>query len=444
MQPEITLTVLEESGEKRDVSVNSKRFTIGRIPDNDLVIENSSLSRRHAVIESFDAAIQISDCGSQNGTTVNDSPVVGAVALRDGDVINLGGVCDITINIRAASPRIRLSGNARLSSSATRAAAVPVATRTATLAAHAHELSANQFQENTETESASAFPVSAPAKLWFSAPVLAVAGAMLILLIAGLLIVISRRGDTESKQSAMNRNVSRRERNVDQDRIENKSASGHSNQNDDAASAVNKNADSVETSSASAAETDEIEGFALSVLSSVSKDNSPVVPQDALIEINKKVKELRGSAQLAEALRSVKRNAPEISAQAKSKSLRPALAAYAGLAQAVAGHTDAARSAQELVPTLARLRVTFGDELANDTLLCVAALEDGPGLRTEIIKLAGRASESAATIRTVWYLRKERKLSDKAYDLVLRFMAVGIIAQKPGKFGVAADAVTFN
>ncbi|HKZ02693.1 MAG TPA: FHA domain-containing protein, partial [Pyrinomonadaceae bacterium] len=99
MNPEVTLTISDESGNTRDVLVQSKRFTIGRTPENDLSIANSSLSRRHAVIETFEGLIQITDCGSQNGTEVNGTQVVGGTVLRHGDLITLGGVCDITVTI---------------------------------------------------------------------------------------------------------------------------------------------------------------------------------------------------------------------------------------------------------------------------------------------------------------------------------------------------------
>jgi hypothetical protein len=97
-----------------------------------------------------------------------------------------------------------------------------------------------------------------------------------------------------------------------------------------------------------------------------------------------------------------------------------------------------------MMPVLARLRVTFGTELANDSLLIIAAYDQGPGgvthpLQATIFELAKRQPESPATIRTVWYLRDHQKLSAEAYSLVVRFIAIGVIAQAPRKFGVDAD-----
>src|SRR5215216_401831 len=98
MEPTVILTYNDEAGSVQHVRVRSKRFSIGRIPGNDLVIRDSMLSRRHALIESHDGVSYISDCGSQNGTLVNDNPVVGAVALREGDIITLGGAYNVGVS----------------------------------------------------------------------------------------------------------------------------------------------------------------------------------------------------------------------------------------------------------------------------------------------------------------------------------------------------------
>src|SRR5205085_12287051 len=101
MQPELSLIIGEGSESAREVVVDSMRFTIGRSPDNDLVITDSNLSRRHALVECFDGIAQVSDCGSRNGTQLNSVAVTGAAVLSDGDVITLGGSTEITVRIGA-------------------------------------------------------------------------------------------------------------------------------------------------------------------------------------------------------------------------------------------------------------------------------------------------------------------------------------------------------
>src|SRR5260370_31111906 len=99
MYPEVTLTLCDDLGRTWQLVVQSKRVTIGRTLENDLTIDNSSLSRRHAVIENFEGVVQISDCGSQNGTKVNGATIVASAILHSGDVISLARVCEIEESI---------------------------------------------------------------------------------------------------------------------------------------------------------------------------------------------------------------------------------------------------------------------------------------------------------------------------------------------------------
>lgn len=66
-----------------------KRISIGRTPDNDIVLDNRGVSRKHAQIEFNDNAAVIIDNESLNGTFVNNRKV-GEEILRDGDDITIG------------------------------------------------------------------------------------------------------------------------------------------------------------------------------------------------------------------------------------------------------------------------------------------------------------------------------------------------------------------
>lgn len=50
-------------------------FTIGRLSGNDVVIPDLAISKRHALIEIREQGYFIRDCGSKNGTWVNDAPL---------------------------------------------------------------------------------------------------------------------------------------------------------------------------------------------------------------------------------------------------------------------------------------------------------------------------------------------------------------------------------
>jgi pSer/pThr/pTyr-binding forkhead associated (FHA) protein len=62
---------------------------IGREVDNDVVLDSSHVSRRHAVIVWREGAFEIADLGSTNGTQVNGEPVTQSHILRDSDVMRL-------------------------------------------------------------------------------------------------------------------------------------------------------------------------------------------------------------------------------------------------------------------------------------------------------------------------------------------------------------------
>ncbi|HSS92575.1 MAG TPA: prolyl oligopeptidase family serine peptidase [Candidatus Dormibacteraeota bacterium] len=73
----------------RVVALPSQMVTVGRAPDNDLVVGDPATSGRHGRIEMRAGAFWISDLGSTNGTLVNGEPVIER-QLSDGDLIAIG------------------------------------------------------------------------------------------------------------------------------------------------------------------------------------------------------------------------------------------------------------------------------------------------------------------------------------------------------------------
>lgn len=66
--------------------------SIGRQPDNDVVVDEDSVSARHARLVPREGHWWIEDLGSTNGTWVNDRHVVQPRLLKSGDLIQLGRV----------------------------------------------------------------------------------------------------------------------------------------------------------------------------------------------------------------------------------------------------------------------------------------------------------------------------------------------------------------
>jgi len=77
--------------------------TIGRLPDNAIVIENPAVSGHHARIVRDGDDVFVEDLESTNGTYVNDRPVV-RQKLRDGDVVLVGKHHIVFDAIASAAP----------------------------------------------------------------------------------------------------------------------------------------------------------------------------------------------------------------------------------------------------------------------------------------------------------------------------------------------------
>ena len=73
----------------RVVALPKEMVTVGRAPDNDVVVSDPATSGRHGRIEVRAGAFWISDLGSTNGTLVNGEPVI-EKQLSDGDLIAIG------------------------------------------------------------------------------------------------------------------------------------------------------------------------------------------------------------------------------------------------------------------------------------------------------------------------------------------------------------------
>ena len=71
------------------IVTEKKRLSIGRTNDNDIVLENRGVSRKHALIEFNNNAAVVIDNESLNGTFVNNRKISEEV-LRDDDIITIG------------------------------------------------------------------------------------------------------------------------------------------------------------------------------------------------------------------------------------------------------------------------------------------------------------------------------------------------------------------
>ena len=63
---------------------------LGRGEDNDIRIQDNSVSRKHAVVQPVGDGFQVADLGSTNGTFINDVPVERPTIIRDRSYLRVG------------------------------------------------------------------------------------------------------------------------------------------------------------------------------------------------------------------------------------------------------------------------------------------------------------------------------------------------------------------
>ena len=71
-------------------SPQGDRTTIGRSPDNDIFLDDVTVSRKHAVLVQSGGELKIEDLGSLNGTFVNRRRIDSATRLESGDEVQIG------------------------------------------------------------------------------------------------------------------------------------------------------------------------------------------------------------------------------------------------------------------------------------------------------------------------------------------------------------------
>ncbi len=87
-----------------ETEIHRTPFKIGRLPDNDLLLPDLSVSREHCVIFKDSDEYYIRDLESKNGTFLNTIRIVSPCKLHEGDVIDIG---EYTCIFRLGIPEFR-------------------------------------------------------------------------------------------------------------------------------------------------------------------------------------------------------------------------------------------------------------------------------------------------------------------------------------------------
>jgi len=84
-----SLDITTYDGRRYSLQIKKEKITIGRSPDNNLILSEKSISRHHAEIKKMKDGYLLTDLGSYNGTKVNEKSIQ-SVPLKHNDKIEIG------------------------------------------------------------------------------------------------------------------------------------------------------------------------------------------------------------------------------------------------------------------------------------------------------------------------------------------------------------------
>ena len=427
---ELWLKFKDEKGEDQRILVEENKFVVGRHSECDLSIPNGKLSRQHIKIEAFGEVFVVSDCGSSNGTTLNGADLRDPAALNDGDVLNLGGGLDIETEIVSDRPKAGKQPAADEDESAENGGSSASSAVSGGAGASGSSVSA-------------ASNSSIPNLIFIAAPALVI---VLLLCGGGFLIFSGGFGGDNRKNNDFVRDYPTPDHTPE------------SSPSPQKTSTVGGTTTSPSPESTSTQQTPEIsdekkkiEVNSAAFLQKIALNDPTAFLKSTEIEIvNSKLAQFKGSSALAENFKAVKSNASQFQTLAQSKGLKPQFLAVAALTELGSNRGNPLEVAQKMLPVFGELRVTLANNLADDNLLMIAAYDQGKAgkfkdLRNTLEALAKKnPSVSPREIRTIWFLKKQGKITDVEFEFALRFLAIGTITQNPKDFGVNAEAVIFN
>ncbi len=99
------LRVTRKDGHAWTVPIDRDRINIGRGPDNELVLDDSAVSREHCLLECQDRVIVVKDRGTPNGTFINNELLSEPRQLYEGDRVYVGPFLLELVSLAAESKR---------------------------------------------------------------------------------------------------------------------------------------------------------------------------------------------------------------------------------------------------------------------------------------------------------------------------------------------------
>src|SRR5829696_5587866 len=416
---ELWLKYIDIDGAEKRVRVDSAKFVVGRHSSSDLCIVDSRLSREHLRIERSGDLYIATDCGSSNGTKINDVVLDSPVTLKDGDALDLGGL------------KIQTELEASSAPADQRPDAAPPIEAVPAIGAPANAAGYSEPQGSV-----------LPTSIFFIAPIL---GLLVLSMLAGLIYFTS--GTTTAEVAT---NESQYSDDPDDPPTKKKSvkesdpsptASKSSTANNVTTGGTNATADLPPAPPADS-EAAKVEQNGTAFLRKAAQNDAKAfLTGEQAKKVGSRIKQLNSNSALAANISSARQNASQITSLAKSTNLQPAFLAAAAITKLGSSRGDVAKTAQSMAATLDKLRTQIGSELAEDTLLMIAAYDQGEAgdflkMRNMLQDLSNKFPDSSRSIRTIWFLQQNGKITQSEFDTAVTFLAIGTISQNPKAFGV--------
>lgn len=107
--PRATIREIRPDRSSRTIELQGGALTIGRAPDNGLVLEDGRASRHHARIDTRRGSLVLTDLGSTNGSWVNDRRI-DSIALGEGDRLRIGTTTLVIESVEAGHRAVGEAG----------------------------------------------------------------------------------------------------------------------------------------------------------------------------------------------------------------------------------------------------------------------------------------------------------------------------------------------
>ena len=467
---ELFLKYVDEDGEEQEISVEEEEFIAGRHSDNDLSFLDSRLSREHIKIQRYADVFVVSDLDSSNGTTLNDEDLDEPIGLKNEDILNLGGGLEVEVILINDDPNAQENSGGGGGGSGGGGS-------------DDEDDSASGSSSNSASKSASASASSSGGsgigKALILAPIL---GLFLIVTAVGGFFLLGGMPEKEvvkndtndsSDSDVFDDTFIRSTDSIDEDDDDSTSSEDTGNTletpptTDDIpptntdpiptdTSTLIENTETTETNTNSppipdeSEDTQKIRNSSFRFMRGIARSNQkPVLLNNQLAILESKVNRFKGSGALASNIKNAQSNAGAIKQLAVSKNLKAEFLTTAALAKLGNSKGNVLSKAQEMAEVLDNLNIQIGDEQADDSLIMMAAYNQGVQnqflkMRNTLQRLAAKNQNRASEIRTIWFLKEKGELSNAQFDLALSFLAIGTITQNPKAFNVNANALKLN